>query len=246
VDKAGQTTPRPSNAIVRRARDGDKAARELLMRDLMPMAQRVARRFAGAQHPVEDLAQVAGIGVLKALERFDPTRDASFTTYAHALMTGEVQRHIRDSRMVRIPRWIYEQVPPFQRALSRLHSELGRVPTRDEIAAALGVTKEDVIEIAEAAISAQPVSLDAAAEEAGGEILIGSLDSDFARAEAGVDLAPILGVLSERERMIIDMRFDDGLSQSEIARGMGISQTQVSRLIRNALDKLSKRAGLTG
>jgi RNA polymerase sigma-B factor len=95
-------------------------------------------------------------------------------------------------------------------------------------------------------VSAQPVSLDAAAEEAGGEILLGRLDGDFARAEAGADLAPILGVLSERERMIIDMRFDDGLSQSEIARGMGISQTQVSRLIRNALDKLSKRAGLTG
>src|SRR5689334_4585899 len=110
----------------------------------MPMAERVARRFSGPQHPIEDLAQVAGIGVLKALERFDPARDAQFSTYAHALMTGEVQRHVRDSRLVRIPRAIYEQVPAFQRTLSRLRLELGREPHRDELAEALGVSTEDV------------------------------------------------------------------------------------------------------
>src|SRR5947209_11194878 len=99
------------------------------------MAERVARRFAGQQHPVEDLPQVAGIGVLKAIDRFDRSHDPALGTYAHALMTGEVRRHIRDSRMVRIPRSIYEQVPRFQRAWTKLRAERGREPTRDEIAA---------------------------------------------------------------------------------------------------------------
>ena len=209
------------------------------------MADRLARRFAGPQHPAEDLSQVAGIGLLKAMERFEAGRDASFETYAQALMTGEIRRHIRDSRMVRIPRGIYEQVPAFQRALARLRIELGREPSRDEVARELGISKEDVIEIAEAAISAQPVSLDAAAEDSGGELEIGDHDAAFDRVEAGVDLAPMLSALSARERMILDLRFEDGLSQSEIAEGMGLSQTQVSRLIRGALAKLSERAGVS-
>jgi RNA polymerase sigma-B factor len=236
---------RLSAPLLARARGGDERARDRVVRELMPMAERVARRFSGPQHPIEDLTQVAGIGVLKALERFDPARgDAQFSTYAHALMTGEVQRHVRDSRMVRIPRAIYEQVPAFQRALSRLRLELGREPHRPELAEALGVSTEDVVEIMDAALTAQHVSLDAAAEENGGELELGGHDSEFARAEAGADLVPMLSVLTPRERMIIDLRFEDGLSQSEIAEGLGLSQTQVSRLIRNALAKLSKRAGV--
>jgi RNA polymerase sigma-B factor len=223
---------------------GDAQAREDIVRELMPMAQRIARRFAGPQHPIEDLTQVAGIGLLKALDRFDSTRDASFETYAHALMSGEVRRHVRDSRMVRIPRPIYEQVPAFQRALAQLRVKLGREPSRQEIATTLGVEKEAVIEIAEAAISAQHVSLDAAAEEAGGEFELGSHDAAFDRVEAGADLAPMLSALTPRERMIIELRFEQGLSQSEIASGLDLSQTQVSRLIRQALAKLSRRAGI--
>jgi RNA polymerase sigma-B factor len=223
---------------------GDRTARERIVRELMPMAQRIARRFSGPQHPLEDLTQVAGIGLLKALDRFDPTRDASFETYAHALMSGEVRRHVRDSRMVRIPRPIYEQVPAFQRALAQLRVKLGREPSRQEIATALGVDKEEVIEIAEAAISAQHVSLDAAAEETGGEFELGAHDAAFDRVEAGADLAPMLSALTQRERMIIELRFDQGLSQSEIAAGLDLSQTQVSRLIRQALAKLSRRAGV--
>jgi RNA polymerase sigma-B factor len=211
----------------------------------MPVAQRVARRFAGHQHPVEDLAQVAGIGLLKAIDRFDPLRESSFGTYAHALMTGEVRRHIRDSRMVRIPRSIYEQVPALQREYSRLRSELGREPSRDELATALDVTKEDVIQIMDAALHAQHVSLDAAVEESGDEFALGDDDHAFAQAEAEALLAPMLSRLTPRERMIIDLRFEDGLSQSEIAEGLGISQTQVSRLIRRALDKLSAQAHAT-
>jgi RNA polymerase sigma-B factor len=235
----------PPTALLTRARVGDEFARDRIVRMLMPLAERVARRFAGPQHPVEDLTQVAGIGLLKALERFDPNRDAAFSTYAFALMTGEVQRHVRDSRMVRIPRSIYEQVPAFQRALARLRIELRREPTRDEIADALGVSKEEVVEIMDAALTAQHVSLDAAAEENGGELELGRNDAEFERAEAGAALAPMLSVLTPRERMIIDLRFEDGLSQSEIAEGLGLSQTQVSRLIRRALEKLSQRAGIS-
>jgi RNA polymerase sigma-B factor len=234
----------PSKALVTRALAGDRPARERVVRELMPMAQRIARRFSGPQHPLEDLTQVAGIGLLKALDRFDPTRDASFETYAHALMSGEVRRHVRDSRMVRIPRPIYEQVPAFQRALGELRVKLGREPSRQEVATALGVDKEEVIEIAEAAISAQHVSLDAAAEETGGEFELGAHDAAFDRVEAGADLAPMLSALTERERMIIEMRFEQALSQSEIAAALDLSQTQVSRLVRQALAKLSRRAGV--
>jgi RNA polymerase sigma-B factor len=229
---------------VRRARAGDAVARERIVRDLMPMAERIARRFATSMHPREDLAQVAGIGLLKAIERFDASRDAQFATYAHALMTGEVRRHIRDSRMVRIPRTIYEQVPAFQRALARLRLQLGREPTRYELAAELQVTKEEVIEIMDASIHTTHVSLDAASEDGGGEFELGHHDAAFAQAEAGVDLAPMLSVLTERERMIIDLRFEDGLAQAEIAARLDLSQTQVSRVIRQALDKLSRRAGV--
>src|SRR3954452_17501751 len=233
-----------NTSVLAQARAGDERARDEVVRELLPMAERLARRFAGPQHPVEDLTQVAGIGLLKALDRFDPNRDAAFSTYAFALMTGEVQRHVRDSRMVRIPRSIYEQVPAFQRALARLRVELRREPTREEIADALGVSKEDVVEIMDAALTAQHVSLDAAAEENGGELELGGHDDAFARVEAGADLAPMLSVLTPRERMIIDMRFEDGLSQSRIAEQLGLSPTQVSRLIRGALAKLSKRAGV--
>jgi RNA polymerase sigma-B factor len=135
-------------------------------------------------------------------------------------------------------------VPVFQRTLSRLRATLGRDASRQEIADEMGVSKEEVIEIAEAAISAQHVSLDAAAEEAGGEFELGDIDTAFDRVEAGADLAPMLSVLTPRERMIIALRFEEGLSQSEIAVGLGLSQTQVSRLIRNAMAKLSRRAGV--
>ena len=208
----------------------------------MPTAERVARRFAGPQHPVEDLTQIAGIGLLKAIDRFDPKRDATFRTYAHALMTGEVRRNLRDSRMVRIPRAIYEQVPVFHRTLGKLRHELGRDPSRDEVAQAMGITREDVVELIDAATSSQHVSLDAAAEEAGGELQLTDDDGAFAQAEAGVDLKPMLARLTARERMILELRFTDGLSQSEIGRGLGLSQTQVSRLIRAALTKLSDHA----
>jgi RNA polymerase sigma-B factor len=235
---------RLSAPLLARARGGDARAREQIIRELLPMAERIARRFTGPQHPVEDLTQVAGIGVLKALERFDATRDARFSTYAHSLMTGEVRRHVRDSRLVRIPRSIYEQVPAFQRALTKLRLELGREPTRQELADRLTVSKEEIVEIMDAALTSQHVSLDAAAEENGGELDLGGHDAAFANAEAGMDLAPMLSVLTERERMIIDLRFEDGLSQSEIAETLSLSQTQVSRLIRAALAKLSKRAGV--
>jgi RNA polymerase sigma-B factor len=234
----------PSLALLMRARTGDSRARDRVMRELMPVAERVARRFASASHPAEDLAQVAGIGLLKAIDRFDPAHETAFGTYARALMTGEIRRHMRDSRMVRIPRSIYEQVPRFQRTFDELRRQLGRAPSRQEIAIAMGLSKEDVIEIADAAVNAQHVSLDTGLDEGTSEMQFGSgEDSGYEQAEAGADLVPMLRVLSPRERMIIDLRFGDGLSQAEIATGMGLSQTQVSRLIRQALAKLSARAG---
>src|SRR3954452_10284639 len=200
----------PERALIRRAQEGSTRSRDILVDRYMPLCDRVGRRFSGAQHPAEDLTQVAGIGLLKAIERFDAELDNAFSTYAHALMTGEVRRHIRDSRMVRIPRSIYERAPAFQRALSKLRAEFDREPTRDEVAIEMGLSHEEIIEIEDAAIHAQHVSLDAAADEAGGEFELGVTDAAFARAEAGVRLAPMLESLTARERMILDLRFEDG------------------------------------
>jgi RNA polymerase sigma-B factor len=217
-------------------------ARDVLVRALMPMAERVGRRFASVHHPAEDLAQVAGIGLLKAIERFDLAREAAFTTYAYALMTGEVRRHLRDSRLVRVPRPIYEQVPRYRRAHERLSAELGRTPTRDELADVLGVTKDEVTEIGAAAVAAQPLSLDASLEENGGEVEIPHVDDGFERVEDGVALAPLLRSLTSTERIILSLHYNDGLSQAQIGEDLGISQMQVSRLLRGALAKLSERA----
>jgi RNA polymerase sigma-B factor len=233
---------RRQSRLAVRAQGGDIRSRDALVAELMPVAERVGRRFASPHHPSEDLSQVAGIGILKAIERFDATRDAAFGAYAHALMTGEVRRHMRDSRLVRVPRSIYEQVPRFQRALEQLGAKHGRRPTRDELALHLGVTKEELIEVADAAMTAQPVSLDQSIEDAGGESHMAQDDREFARAEAGAALAPMLRSLTPRERMIVDLRFTEGLSQAEIGDGLGLSQTQVSRLLRGALAKLSKIA----
>jgi RNA polymerase sigma-B factor len=244
ADGRGDAWQGPSEALLMRARSGDAQACDRIMRELMPVAERVARRFASASHPAEDLAQVASIGLLKAIDRFDPAHETAFTTYAHALMTGEIRRHVRDSRMVRIPRSIYEQVPRFQRTFDDLRRQLGRAPSRQEIALAMGLSKEEVIEIADAAVNAQHVSLDTGLEDGSGETQFGAgEDRGFEQAEAGADLVPMLRALSPRERMIINLRFGEGLSQAEIATGMGLSQTQVSRLIRQALAKLSARAG---
>jgi RNA polymerase sigma-B factor len=227
--------------LVARSGRGDERARDTLVRELLPMADRIARRFASPHHPEEDLAQVAGIGLLKAIDRFEPGREAVFTTYAHALMTGEVRRHLRDARLMRVPRPIYEQVPRFQRALDRLTAGLGREPTRQELADELGITKEDVIEIADAALTANLVSLDSPLAEASAHNAA-EHDGGFEQVEAGVALQPLLRRLSPRERMVLDLRFDDGLSQSEIAAGLGLSQTQVSRILRRAIAKLSEQA----
>src|SRR5437763_6321868 len=115
--------------LAARAQRGDARARDSLVRELMPLAKRVARRFASAHQPAEDLAQVAGIGLLKAIDRFDPSRGAAFLTYAQALMTGEIRLHLRDTRLMRVPRPIYDQVPRFQSALDRLTAERGRRPS---------------------------------------------------------------------------------------------------------------------
>jgi RNA polymerase sigma-B factor len=237
-------TPQRRHArLVVRARGGDERARDRLVRELLPLAERVARRFASPHHPAEDLTQVAGIGLLKAIDRYDTAREAAFTTYAQAVMTGEVQRHMRDTRLVRIPRPIYEQVPRFQRALDRLTAELGRTPRRRELADTLDLSVEELIEVADAALTSRPMSLDG---ESGAEASwdVGEHDSEFERVEAGAALAPMLRSLSQRERMVLDLRFEDGLSQSEIADGLGLSQTQVSRILRRALEKLSELAAV--
>jgi RNA polymerase sigma-B factor len=228
--------------LARRAQNGDLRARDTLVCELLPLAERVARRFASRHHALDDLTQVAGIGLLKAVDRFDASREAAFVTYAHALMTGELRRYLRDSRLLRIPRPIYEQIPRFQRAMERLRADLGRSPTRQELADALGVTKEELVEIADAALTSRPVSLEAALEAGASGRGVAGYDEDFDRAEAGAALAPLLRKLSPRERMILDLRFSEGLSQAEIGEGLGVSQVQVSRLLRAALSKLSAHA----
>jgi RNA polymerase sigma-B factor len=198
--------------LIERARSGDAAARDQLVREFAPMAGRIGRRFATSMHPHQELTQVAEMAVLKALDRHDTSRDAAFAAYAQARMAGEVRRHIRDSRMVHVPRSLHEQVPALRRALTRLRSELGREPTLYRLAAELQVTKEEVIEIIDA-------------------------------ASHGEELEHVLSELTPPERMVVDLRFEEGLSQTAIATALALAETQVSRVIRQGLDKLAHGAG---
>ena len=220
--------------------DGDRAAREELAERMLPLARSLARRYAGKGEPLDDLEQVASLGLLKAIDRFDVTREVRFATFAVPTIAGELKRHFRDRGwMLRVPRDVQELCARVVRSRETLTRELGRSPTVSEVAEALGAGVEQVLEALRAADAYRMMSLDEPlAEGAGALDAIGGDDEGYELAEHRVLLRPGLDRLGEREREIVRLRYYEGLTQREIARAVGVSQMHVSRLIRRSIDTM--------
>jgi RNA polymerase sigma-B factor len=230
-------------------REGDAAAREQLIARFLPLAHRLARRYWWGRDQVEDLAQVASIGLVKAIDRYDHERGVAFTSYAVPTIVGELKRHLRDTRWaLHVPQRMQERVLEVERAAEGLRLQFGRSPTVEEVADRTGLTAAGVAEAAEAASAFDTVSLDWRPHDseqdrsgAFGKVLAFE-DERFDLVEYGATIQPALDALPARERLILRMRFDMDMTQSEIGERLGMSQMHVSRLLRRALGRLRAAA----
>ena len=224
----------------------DQAVREELVERFLPLARSLANRYTGGPEPTEDLHQVASLGLVKAIEGFDPTLGYTFASYAAPTILGELKRHFRDrGRQVHLPRGLQERIADIDRAVDALPTKLGRAPSASDVAQHTGLDLEQVLEAMEAASARRPYSLDASVgpdEDAAVLVdTIGALDPAFQTVEYGEAIARTLELLPERERLILNLRFVEDLTQSEIAERVGISQMHVSRLLRRALDAVREQ-----
>jgi len=226
--------------------DRDHVAREALVAQMLPLARSLARRYVNKGEPLDDLEQVASVGLIKAIDRFDLDRDVRFATYAVPTIAGELKRHFRDRGwMMRVPRDVQELTGRLAVVRERLVNDLSRSPTAAELARALGCDEDRVLEAMAAAAAYRTLSLDQALRDGSGPLeAIGGDDDNFARAEARVLLAEGLHELPDREREIVRLRFYEGLTQREIADRVGLSQMHVSRLIRRSVQRLHDRIAL--
>jgi RNA polymerase sigma-B factor len=226
---------------------GDRAVRNELVEDHVRLAEFLARRFAHRGESSDDLRQVALVGLLKAVERFEPDRGLQFSSFATPTITGELKRHFRDRGWaVRVPRRIQELHLELDRTVNELSQELGRPPTPAEIAQRAGVLEEDVLESMEAGSLYRLASIDAgrADDESGTSPAqrLGEVDEELLAVDDRVAVSEMLAVLPEREQTIVYLRFFEGLTQSEIAERVGISQMHVSRLLARSLETLGEHA----
>jgi RNA polymerase sigma-B factor len=223
---------------------GRVALRQKLVTGYLPVAQHIARRFAGRGEPVDDLEQAGTVGLLNAVDRFEPERGIDFLSYAVPTITGEIRRHFRDRTWsMRVPRRLKDLQSSINGAIGPLSQELGRAPRPSEIALRLGIPTEDVVEGLDAQQAYRSTSLDelvAGADTALTDTL-GSADAELEKVEYREALAPLLEELAERERTILLLRFFGNLTQTQIADRVGISQMHVSRLLSQTLAQLRRR-----
>jgi len=225
----------------------DPDIRAKLIESHLGLVEYLARRFAGRGEPLEDLVQVATIGLIKAVDRFDPDRAVEFSTYATPTIVGELKRHFRDKGWaVRVPRRLQELNLQLGEITGKLSQELGRAPTVTEMAQAAGTTEDEVLEGLESAHAYTLTSLDAPSgdDDLALRDQIGSEDETIELLEYRTSLTPLLDELPPRERTMLYLRFFKGMTQSEIAEKLGISQMHVSRLLAKTLASL--REGLQG
>jgi RNA polymerase sigma-B factor len=224
----------------------DARARELLVERFMPVARKLAWRYRGAREPIEDLVQVASVGLLNAIDRFDATRGTSFTSFAVPTIIGEIKRYFRDlGWSVHVPRSSQELALKVENAQRKLMPTIGRSPTVQELAQYLELSIEDVLDALEASAAHHSTSLDAPREDGNEEIgtlgdSLGTDDERFELIEFGATIAPAARQLTERERRVLALRFLEDLTQSEIAERIGVSQMQVSRILRQSVARLGE------
>ena len=234
-------------AMARMPKDdpGYETARADAIEAWLPLARHLALRYAGRGEPDDDLVQTATVGLIKAIDRYDPDRGVEFTAFAIPTILGEVKRHFRDRTWaVRVPRRMQELRIAVVDATSELRHTLGRSPTVADVAAHLDTTEEAVLEGLEggraysATSLSTPITADGSAELAD---TLGEADHDMELTELRLALGPAMATLDERERTILSLRFYGSLTQSEIAQQVGISQMHVSRLIARALGRLREQ-----
>jgi RNA polymerase sigma-B factor len=226
----------------RYAQTHDPRLKEELVTRFLPLARSLALRYRGASEQLEDLIQVASLGLVKALDGFDLERGRSFIAYAAPTILGELRRHFRDRVWeLRLPRGLQERTMAVAEAAQKLGEELGHTPTVAQIAARLELTEEEVAEALQAEEARRTLSLDVPrsredAESAPMVETVGQTDSGYDRVEA--QIAAEGAPLTDRERTVLRLRFEEDLNQYEIGRRLGVSQMQVSRIMRKALRKL--------
>lgn len=234
--------------FVRYLRGGEADARDRLVERFLPLARQLARRYQRAEEPLDDLVQVASIGLIKAIDRFDPDREVAFSSYAVPTILGELKRHFRDKTWsVRVPRDLQELALKVDRAVSALARELHRSPSVAEIAEKVEATEEQVLEALEAGAAYRATSFDAprGSEDDAGDTLgdqMGSQERGFGLAEDRATLDRLLVTVTAREREVLRLRFEEDLTQAEIGERIGVSQMQVSRIIRQSLTRLRAAA----
>jgi RNA polymerase sigma-B factor len=226
-------------------RTGDPTARDELIRRCLPLARSLAGRYARAGESLEDLVQVANIGLIKAVDRFDPTRGIAFSSFAVPSILGELKRHFRDHGWAaRVPRPLQERVLKVNTCSERLSSRLGRSPKPRELATEIGMSVEEVLEALVAGTAFDSMSLDAPVsrgeEDEGATYAdsVGAVDERLELVEYRSVVAATIRALPPREREVLVLRFAEDMTQSEIASRVGISQMHVSRLIRRSLERL--------
>ena len=225
------------------ARDREPAIREELVRRNLPFAKRLALRYRGASESFDDLLQVANLGLLNAVDRFDPERGIPFTAFASPTILGELKRHFRDRVWtVRVPRGLHDRMAEVDKAITELTKQLQRSPSVGEIAERLEIEQTDVLEVLEANHNRRPLSLDRPAgeesDEASPSEWIGQEDERFELVEGRIALDAALPYLEERERVVLRLRFVEDMTQSQIAERIGHSQMHVSRILRRALVRI--------
>src|SRR5215204_2341483 len=229
------------------AKDKDPALREELVKRNLPFAKRLALRYRGASESLDDLLQVASLGLVNAVDRFDPERGIPFTAFASPTILGELKRHFRDRAWtVRVPRGLHDRMAQVDKAIGELTKELQRSPSVGEIAERLEIEQTDVLEVMEANHNRRPLSLDRPAsgdepDEGTPADWVGEEDDGFELVEGRVALDAVLPYLDERERLVLRLRFAEDMTQSQIAEQIGHSQMHVSRILRRALMRIREQ-----
>jgi RNA polymerase sigma-B factor len=231
--------------FTRFAKDRDPALRAMLAERYLPLARQLARRYQRPDEPLDDLVQVASLGLVKAIDRFDASREVAFSSYAVPTILGEIKRHFRDRTWsVRVPRDLQELALRVERTVGDLTRELHRSPSVAELAGRLQQSEEAILEALEAAGAYRATSLETPRSSEGGEAgetlgdTVGGAEEGFDRAEDRATIARLMRSITPREREVLRLRFEQDLTQAEIGEIIGVSQMQVSRLIRQAVARL--------
>ena len=230
--------------FVRLREHGDPRARAELVERFLPLARKLARRYAGAREPFDDLLQVASLGLVKAVDRFDPERGTAFSSFAVPTILGELKRYFRDlGWSVHVPRGAQEMALKVEDAYQKLTVKSGRAPSVSVLAEYTELSVEDVLDALETAAAHHSVSLDAPHDDGEGGSgtladMFGEEDERFELVDASVTITAAARNLSARERRVLTLRFVEDQTQTQIAEIVGVSQMQVSRILRGALDKL--------